>query len=426
MNAEVAASLKFDLQWSYWPVLLGTALVGAMMPWYLGAPEVDLRLPLRVLLAGGVLAALWLYWAPAPTTLVARIAPYFLGVGLLDAVWFCLGTFNATGFLVLFAIPVFAATLASRGWLEVCVAAFAGVCAAVTAAVSSQELRWYAGELGIYPRAWVYWQPSPLDALRLETSASGAEQLAMLATFALALLGVSLLGSTAARAFTQLRGDLASATSAQRESEKLVARVLDQDAAPQCLVSQDTGEIITANAAFDSRFLASDGTTIAARLAPEYAEDISRLLDRGEGAITRAACRPSGGFALLDLTAKAHDTDGVPMRLISVRETPPDAITAAAIAEMGIGIAILSPTGRVLASNVVFASTFPEAVIGAHAQIALAGCPGLSGDWWEIAPRRKLRLSSERDGRAFAVTVVVLGANPDTALTALWTDHRDE
>jgi PAS domain-containing protein len=406
-----------EIQW--WPVLLGAALVGAVAPWFVGGVDTDLRPTLRVLLGGGLLAVALSTQRPPAFSRVAS-AQYFLGVIVLDAAWYYQGTFNAPGFLTLFAIPVFAAALASRGWLGLAVAAFAVTGTTATAGLASQELRWYAAQLGLYP-AGNAWRPTGLDALKLEVSGDVAMHLATLATFTLSLIGVALFGSAVSRVVGRLQHALRAAAQAQRESEALVARVLDQSGAPECLVSPFTGEVVRTNAAFDARFPAIGTRTLFGCLAPEYPEAIERLFLSAAGADAGSiACRPHGGFALLDVSVRPADAGEATSRLVQVRDTPPEAIAATALEEIGVGIAVVSPAGRVLTSNQQFVAAFPSAVVGADVHLALTGCSGLSGEWWNIAPRRKARLSAQRGSEQLYVTVQLLGANIDSACTALF------
>jgi len=411
------ATVSVEIQW--WSVLLGAALVGAVAPWFLGGVDSDLRSTLRVLLCGGLLAVA-LATPRLPSYLKAKSAQYFLGVVVLDAAWYFQGTFNAPGFLTLFAIPVFAATLASQGWLGLAVAAFGVAGTVVTAGIASQELRWYAAQLGIYP-AGNAWHPTTLDSLKLETSGDVAMHLGTLVTFALALLGVALFGSAVSRVFVRLQDALHAATHAQRESEALVARVLDKGGAPECLVSPFSGEVVKTNAAFDVRFPPSDARTLLEYLAPEYPEAIERLFQSASGGtVAGVACRPPGGFALLDVSVRPADAGDAAARLVQVRDTLPEAIAATALEALGVGIAVVSPAGRVLTSNGQFLSAFPSASIGADVRLALTGCSGLSGEWWNIAPRRKARLSAQRGSDALSLTVRLLGASVDSACTVLF------
>jgi hypothetical protein len=410
-------TLSTDVQW--WSVLLGAALVGAVAPWFLAGVDSDLRPTLRVLLCGG-LVAVALSTQRLPALLRAKPAQYFVGVVVLDAAWYCQGTFSSPGFLTLFAIPVFAATLASQGWLGFAVAAFAVVGTAITAGLASQELLWYAAQLGIYP-AGNAWHPTTLDALKIETSGDVTTQIGALVTFALALIGIALFGGAVSRVLARLQDALQVATRAQRESEALVARVLEQSGAPECLVSQFTGDVVETNALFDARFPPHGTRTLFEYLTPEYPEAIQRLLESATGgAVTGIACRPHGGFALLDVSVRPAQGGDATARLVQVRDTPADAIAAAALEELGIGIAVISPKGRVLTSNGQFLSAFPSASVGADVRLALTGCSGLSGEWWDIAPQRKARLNAQRGSEALSLTVRLIGATADSACTVLF------
>jgi len=406
-----------EVQW--WSVLLGAALLGAVAPWFLGGVDSDLRPTLRVLLCGGLLAVV-LSTQRMPAFLRAKPAQYFLGVVVLDAAWYCQGTFNAPGFLTLFAIPVFAATLTSQGWLGLAVAAFAVVGTVATAGFASQELLWYAAQLGLYPTGGA-WHPTTLDTLKIETSGDVATQIGALVTFALALIGVALFGGAVSRVLARTQHALQEATRAQRESEALVARVMERSGAPECLVSHFTGDVVETNAAFDARFPPHGTRTLFEYLTPEYPEVVQRLLESASGAaVSGIVCRPDGGFALLDVSVRPAEGGDATARLVQVRDTPAEVIAATAIDELGIGLAVVSPTGRVLTSNAQFLSAFPSASIGADVRLALTGCSGLSGEWWNIAPQRKARLNAQRGSEALSLTVRLIGANADSACTVLF------
>lgn len=414
-----AENETFSTEAQWWSVLLGAALLGAVGPWFLGGVDSDLRPTLRVLLCGGLLAVA-LSMPRLPAFLRAKPLQYFLGVVVLDAAWYYQGTFNAPGFLTLFAIPVFAAALASQGWLGLAVAVFAVVGTATTAGLASQQLLWYAAQLGIYP-AGSAWHPTTLDALKIETSGDVAAQVGALITFALALIGVALFGGTVSRVLARFQEALQAATRAQRESETLVARMLEQSGAPECLVSQFTGDVVQTNAVFDARFPPHGTRTLFEYLTPEYPEVVQRLLESASGgAVSGIACRPDGGFALLDVSVRPAAGGDATARLVQVRDTAAETIAATAIDELGIGLAVVSPTGRVLTSNGQFLSAFPSASVGADVHLALTGCSGLSGEWWDIAPQRKARLNAQRGSDALSLTVRLIGANADSACTVLF------
>src|SRR5262249_45963461 len=149
--------------------------------------------------------------------------------------------------------------LMSRGWLEIAVAVFAVVATAATATVSSEELRWYAAQLGLYPASWQYSQPTSLDVLRLDSSHDGATQVATLVTFALALAAVAVFGRAAAHSSGRLAALLGAARRAQHDAEALAESLLERGTDAECVVAELSGEVVKTNAAFEARFPAVVG-----------------------------------------------------------------------------------------------------------------------------------------------------------------------
>lgn len=402
----------------YWPTLLGSAFLAAVVPWYLGDLQIDLRPALKILLGGGVISVLLLHLEPKVPRFMARVAPYFASVVLLDAVWFALGTFDVPSFLLLLALPVFSAALVSDGWLEYVVAAMAIVASTVTAFFSDPMFRWYVERLDGFPDVLRRLEATVTDAVRLGASIDGHDQSVALASFSVTIFAVAMLGSATARVIRRQDRRLELASRARRETEELTSTLLDQAQEPELLVSA-SGRILSGNPAFVELVGEIDGaSTVFGTLQPQYPEDFQRLID-SEAADEAPArvCRPSGAHRIFDIAVHPLHLDGEPAKRIRLRETASADLAVAALGAFGVGVLILDPDRRVRFVSAPFLSVFPLALVGAHADTALNACNDLPSGWWDIAPSRKAGVRFTHANQAYSATLCLSGTHAEIALT---------
>ena len=128
--------------WSYWAALLCAALIATLAPWYLGVVDIDVRPALRALLTGGAVALALMQLDLAKRGELAAATPHLLGVVVLGAAWYLLGTFDVAGFLILFVVPTYAVALECGRWTVLGVAMLTVMVAATAAVAANPELRW--------------------------------------------------------------------------------------------------------------------------------------------------------------------------------------------------------------------------------------------------------------------------------------------
>jgi hypothetical protein len=408
------------VQWNYWAVLLGAALAATLAPWYLGVIDLDLRPTLRALLTGGALALALMQLDLARRGPLAAAAPHFLGVAVLAASWYLLGTFDVTGFLILFAVPTYAAALECGRWTVLGIAATTVVAAVIAAALASPALRWQLQQFealaALLPRAG----GSDFEALRFASSTVGREQLATLAVFAVAILAVAGIGASAAGIINRQARTLRSTDRAHRESASLASKLLDDSAEMQALVSA-AGRVHSMNRTFREALAGAkrDGSLIEA-LQPVYPEPLEQLLAAEQGgSIASQACRPADKPWLIDIAVEPVMLDGESLRRVRIGRTHAADLAAASLDALELAVAILGPDKTVAFASDAFRSRFTRLREGATAAEALEGVHGLPAHWWDIAPSRTGQVRFVDDGRRCLARIALTGARPDCALTSI-------
>lgn len=406
--------------WSYWAALLVAALVATLAPWYLGVIDIDVRPTLRALLTGGALALALMQLDLAKRGEIAAAAPHFLGVIVLGAAWYLLGTFDVTGFLILFAVPTYAVALQCSRWTVLGVATLTVVVAASAAWVANPELRWQLDQIDALASLLPTLLEDGLDDLRFASSLEGREQLATLAVFAVTILAVAGVGSSAAGVIHRQAWTLQEADRAQRESASLVSKLLDDSGAMQAIVSPASGRVHSANRAFREELgdVGADSNLFDA-LRPLYPEALTHLLAATEGgSIASQSCNPKGERWLLDIDAEAVVLDGEAMR-VQLRRTAANDLAAEALDELRVAVLVLGPDKMVAFATDAFRSYFPRATAGASAADALADSHALPAHWWDIAPSATSRVRFQHDERRCVARIVLTHARADSALTSI-------
>ncbi len=426
MSAQPSRVSAAPVQWNYWAVLLGAALVATLAPWYLGVIDMDVRPALRALLTGGAFALALMQLDLARRSAFAA-APHFLGVAVLTAAWYLLGTFDVTGFLVLFAVPTYAAALECGRWTVLGVAATTVVAATVAAALASSELRWQLEQFEFLSTLLPRFTRSEFEELRFVSSAAGREQLATLAVFAVAILAVAGIGTTAAGVIHRQARTLRSKDRAHRESASLASKLLDDSQEMQVVVNCD-GRLHSANRAFRDALggaLGSGG--LIELLRPVYPELLARLLAAEQGGtLALQACRPSDQKWLLDLAVEHVALDGESLRRVRIRRTSAADMAATGLEALGFAIAVLGPDKTVAFASDAFRQRFAGAALGALAVEALDGMHGLPAHWWDIAPSTAGQVRFVHDGLRCVARIVLQGAHADGALTSIELIREDD
>jgi len=399
-------------QWNYWAALLGAALVATLVPWYLGVLDIDVRPTLRALLTGGALALALMQLDLAGRGELAAAVPHFLGVIVLGAAWYLLGTFNVTGFLILFALPTYAVALECGRWTVAGVAALTIAVAVAAAVIASPELRWQLAQFDTLAALLPASLDAAPDALRFASLTAGREQLATLAVFAVTIVAVGGVGSFAATViYTQTRA-LQRTDRAHRENVSLVSKLLEDSAAMEA-IAFPSGRVHSVNRAFrETLGDAADGATVVAALQPFYPEPLAQLVaSAGGGQLGAQACAPRGQRCMLDVAVEPLVLGGAPMRRVRLRKTAANDLAAEALDALGVAILVLGPDKTVAFANEAFVAHFPRAAVGAAAAAALDECYGLPTRWWDIAPSGVAHVRFEHDDHR-CVAKIVLAQTP--------------
>jgi hypothetical protein len=394
--------------------------VATLAPWYLGVVDIDVRPALRALLTGGALALALMQLDLAKRGEIAAAAPHLLGVIVLGAAWYLLGTFDVTGFLILFAVPTYAAALERGRWTVLCVAALTVTVAAIAAFIANPELRWQLGQIdaltNFLPRSG-----DALDDLRFASSTAGREQLATLAVFAATIFAVAGVGSSAAGVIHRQARTLQRTDRAHRESASLVSQLLDDSHAMEAIVSPTSGRIHAANRAFREALSdAGADVKLVELLEPQFPERLTHLLTAAEsGAIASQDCKPKGQRWILDIDVQPVALDGEPMRRVRLRRTPANDLATAALDELRVAVLVLGPDAAVAFASDAFRHYFPHATAGASAVDALAEHHGLPAHWWDIAPSSAAQVRFQHDDRHCVARIVLTGSGAASALTSI-------
>jgi hypothetical protein len=406
--------------WSYWGALLVAAVVATLAPWYLGVIDIDVRPTLRALLTGGALALALMQLDLAHRGELAAAAPHFLGVIVLGAAWYFLGTFDVTGFLILFAVPTYAVALQSGRWTVFGVATLTVVVAASAAWVANPELRWQLDQVDALANVLPSFLEPALDDLRFASSLAGREQLATLAVFAVTILAVAGVGSSAAGVIRRQARTLQQTDRAHRESASLVSKLLDDSGTMQAIVSGSSGRVHSANRAFREELGDLGADNLFDALRPLYPEPLTHLLSAAEGgSIASQSCNLRGEPQLLDIEAEPVVLDGESMRRVQLRRTSANDLAADALDALRIALLILGPDKTVAFASAGFRSYFPQAIAGATAADALADGHPLPAHWWDIAPSFTSQVRFQHDERRCIARIALTGARADCALTAI-------
>lgn len=426
MSSQPRDVTAAPVQWNYWAVLLGAALAATLAPWYLGVVDVDLRPALRALLTGGALALALMQLDLARRGAIAAAAPHFLGVAVLAAAWYLLGTFDVTGFLILFAVPTYAAALECGRWTVLGVASLTIVAAGVAASLASPELRWQLQQIDALATLLPSMAGSDPEELRFASSTIGREQLATLAVFAVAILAVAGIGASAAGVINLQARTLRTTDRAHRESLSLASKLLDDSQQMEAILSPATGRVHSATRAFRDALGAVQNGGLLELLCPVYPEPLLQLLAAPQGGtLTSQACSPAGQAVLLDFAVEPVTLDGESLRRIRIRKTHAAELAARGLDALEAAIAVLGPDHTVAFASEVFRGRFPRATLGASAGEALDGVPGLPAHWWDIAPSTAAQVRFEHDGRPCRARVVLTGARADCALTTIELECED-
>jgi hypothetical protein len=406
----------------YWPTVIGSALLAALVPWYFGFADVDLRPALRILLSGGVAAVLLMQWHSETGGLFLRAIAHLLCVVLLAATWYALDTFNVAGFIILFALPVFASALVADGWLAYIVAAVAIASTTIAAFFSSPPLRWYIEQLPVYPGWLPELDPTRVESFWIATSLDGRQQFVFLVTFGITMLAVALLGTTATQPLKRLKSRLRTATRTARENEVIAKTLLEEMQTLDAFVSPSAGRILSSSAAFERSFGASSGQErdIFETLDPAYPETLMQLIGaRDGGTALRQICRPGDQHRVFDIDTQPVEIDGERVVRVRIGVTAGNDLAVAALEHFGLALLILGSDHRVLFSNPAFRDVFPGATLDAPADQSLGDCHGLPAFWWNIAPSSQSRLRFEASSRHYLATVALAGIQADLALTLI-------
>lgn len=384
----------------YWPVLLGAATLAVLVPWYTGLLDVDLQPTLRMLLTGGVASVLILRWTPPSAGAALRSLPYLISVVVIGVVWFSVGASAASGFLVLFVLPVFASALASKGWLEYAVATFTVATVWTTAIVSDPGVHWYVLRLGLIPD-WLDGEPQDAIATTATPSDSLANVVALI-VFAVTVFSVAFIGSMAARALRWMESRLDSTARSLDEREALVKRLTSATSTLRlCFVNPATGRILAESGS------GGQEDTLFDLLEPAFPEELAGLIESEEGGVLEArVCRLDDQPRIVDIAVDPAQLDGESVRRVTVRETAGVRLAAQALDDMNIGILVLGPDRRVLFSSCAFVALFPAASSAATASAALDDVHGLPAGWWDVAPARRGSIKFMQDEKGYSVDVL--------------------
>jgi hypothetical protein len=406
--------------WNYWAALLGASLVATLLPWYLGVIDIDVRPTLRALLTGGALALAVMQLDLTRYGELAAALPHVLGVMVLGTSWYLLGTFEVTGFLILFAVPTYAVALECGRWTVLGVASLTVIVAAVAAFATNPELRWQLQQIDALANLLPLSLGNGLDELRFASSSAGREQLVTLAVFAVTILAVAGVGSSAAEVIYGQAHMLQKTDRAHRESASLVSKLLDDSRAMEAIVDSTSGRVHSVNQTFrETLGEARPGDIFIEMLRPVYPEPWTHLLLAPTGGtIAAQGCNPHGRPSLLDVEVQPFVLDGEPMRRVQLRRTAANDIGAAGLDALGIAVAILGPDKSVAFANEAFRALFPRAAAGTPAAAALDDF-GLPARWWDIAPSGAAQARFEHDGKRCTARVVLDGARAGFALTSI-------
>jgi hypothetical protein len=420
MSVERRDAPSAPTQWSYWAALLCAALVATLAPWYLGVVDIDVRPTLRALLTGGALALALMQLDLAKRGEIAAAAPHLLGVIVLGTAWYLLGTFDVTGFLILFVVPTYAVALECGRWTVLGVATLTVVVATIAAVTANPELRWQLEQIDAFANLLPRSLAGGLDELRFASSTTGREQLATLAVFAVTILAVAGVGSSAAAVIRRQARNLQQTDRAHRESTSLVSKLLDDSNAMEAIVSPGTGRVHSANRAFREALGDLGDAHLVEALRPQYPEPLMQLLAAAEGgAIASQGCNPRGEPWLLDVDVQPVVLDGEPLRRVQLRRTAASYLAAAALDDLRLAVLILGPDQTVAFASDAFRAYFPRATAGASANDALAEQLGLPAHWWEIAPSRRSQVRFQHDDERCLARIVLTDARPESALTSI-------
>jgi hypothetical protein len=408
-------------QWSYWAALLCAALVATLAPWYLGVVDIDIRPTLRALLTGGALALALMQLDLAKHGEFAAAAPHLLGVIVLGAAWYLLGTFNVTGFLILFVVPTYAVALECDRWTVLGVATLTVVVATIAAVTANSELRWQLEQIDWFANLLPHSLAGGLDDPRFASSTAGREQLATLAVFAVTIVAVAGIGSSAAGVIRRQARSLQRTDRAHRESASLVSKLLDDSHTMEAIVSPASARIQSANRAFRENLGdAGVGANLVELLRPLYPEPLTQLLTAETGGVLASqSCSLPGERWLLDFDVQPVVLDGEPMRRVQLRRTAANDLAAAALDELDLAVLILSPGRKVAFANDAFRIYFPRATGDASADDALGDQRGLPAHWWEIAPSRRSQVRFRHDSEQCVARIVLTSAHAEAALTLI-------
>lgn len=412
---------RWQMHWIYWPTLLGSALLAALVPWYFGELDVDLRPTLQILLTGGVAAGLFLQWRSKIPSWIATIAPFVAGIVLLDAVWFTLGTFDTSSFLLLFVLPVFSAALVSRGWLVYMIAVLVICVTGVTAFLGHPAFRWYVEQFHAFPDGLRSSVTSLSDTERMGAVMSGHEYIVTLAGYWIAIVAAASFGSVAAGALSRLEKRLELVTRARRETEALTAVLMDEGEGLELIVDS-SGSIVSPVSSRNELLGIEPGESLrlVEMLEPEYPERIQQLIHSEAGGEAPAtSCRPNGLQRIFDLFAQPLTLEGERVVRIRLRETQNEILAASALEELTLGLLILSSDWEVLFVNESFQAIFPAAALGSGADNALNGLGELPAGWWEIAPRRRAIVRFSVGDLQYSLSLARTSASEQHALTII-------
>lgn len=417
MSTQAAHALPAPTQWSYWAALLGAALAATLVPWYLGVVDVDVRPSLRALLTGGALALMLMQLDLARRGELGAAVPHVLGVAVLGACWYWLGAFDVAAFLILFAVPTYAVALECGRWTVLGVATLTVLVATAAALSTSPELRWQLAQL----EAFAAVMPVDGDALRFASSAAARQHLATLAVFAVTILAVAAVGTSAAGVIRRQARTLQRADRAQSEQALLVTKLLDESSAMEVIVFSSSGRIHSANRAFHELLGDADsGRDLFATLQPKYPEPLQKLLAAADGGALRAqVCRPSTGEWLVDIDVEPVVLDDGAMCRVRLRRTPANDLVTVALDALGLAVLILGPDRTVIFASGAFRALFPHAADTAAAAAALDDRYALPLGWWDIAPSKTAHVQFEHEGLRWRATLALTGAHGDDSLTSI-------
>src|SRR6185503_4392916 len=251
-------------------------------------------------------------------------------------------------------------------WTVAGVAALTIAVAVGAAVVASPELRWQLAQFDTLAALLPDSLDATPDALRFASLTAGREQLATLAAFAVTIVAVASIGSSAATVIYAQTHALQRTDRAHRENASLVSKLLEDSAAMEAIVFP-SGRVHSVNRAFrETLGDVADGATVVDALQPLYPEPVAQLVaSAGGGTLVAQGCAPKSQRCTLDVAVEPLVLAGAPMRRVRLRKTAANDLAAEALDALGVAILVLGPDKTVAFANEAFLAHFPRAAAGA-------------------------------------------------------------